>query len=102
MKEIQSNSLRIEDSSAGVPILEVITTAVEVAEMDNNTEENINHDADKAEEITFLMDGSRADYIFDDTNEEDNGMNDEAEINVSDINIPADKPTPDLMFMQVY
>ena len=94
-KEIQSNSLRIEDSSAGVPISEAIATVVEVTEIDKNTEENIDHDVDEAEEITFLMDSSGADHIFDDINEEDDGMNNEAEINVGDINIPADEPTPD-------
>ena len=39
-KEIQSNLLHIEDSSAGVPISEAIATSVEATEMDNNIEEN--------------------------------------------------------------
>ena len=89
-KELQSNALRIEDSSAGIPILEASEEPAEVE--DNVNEANIdnNMDQEEMEDVIFPMDGADNDPVFEETYEEDDGMNDEAGINIGNINIPAD------------
>jgi len=89
-KELQSNALRIEDSSAGIPISEASEEPAEVE--DNVNEANIDNDMDQeeTEDVIFPMDGADNDLVFEETYEEDDSMNDEAEINIGNINIPAD------------
>ena len=39
----------------------------------------------------FLIDGASSDPMFEEMNEEDNGVNDKADMNIRDINVPADR-----------
>lgn len=89
-KDIHSNALRLEESSAGIPLTE---TSEEAAVVDNEVnEETINNimDEEETEDVVFPMDSADIDPVFEETYEEDDGMNDEAAINIGDINVPAD------------
>jgi hypothetical protein len=94
-KEVHSNSLQIEDSSSGIPLSEVIATVVEATD-DNGTQQaskvNTNPDIEETKDFTFLIDSTSIDDIIDNTNKEDDSINNEVEINIGDINVPADAP----------
>ena len=86
---MQSNSLRIEDSSAGVLMSKAIEAEVEVAEINNEANVNNEIDQDEVENVIFLINSAGSDPTFEETNKEDDSMNDEADINVGDVNVPA-------------
>ena len=83
VKEVYSNSLCIEESSSGIPIEKSIPMAVKVTE-DPNVEE--------MEDITFPIDSAGIDDLIDSGNEDNDDMNKEVEINIREINVPADAP----------
>ena len=97
-KVVYSNSLWIEDTNSSIPLSESITTTVEVTEEDclyKIDKANINTNLDENEDIIFPINGTRfedngSNNLVDDANEEDNGINDEVEINIGNLNIPAD------------
>lgn len=89
-KDAHSNALRLKESSAGTPLAEA---SEEAAAVDNEmNEETINSivDEEEMEDAAFPMDGADADSAFEETHEEDDGMSDEAAINIGDMSVPAD------------
>ena len=61
--------------------------------MDN--EPNIDNDLEQEEDIVFPIDSLGGNSTFNDANEEDNGINDRTDININNINLPANETTTD-------
>ena len=89
-KELQSNDLRLEESSAGLPIAEASEETAEVEENVNEDNVDVVVDQEESEDVMFPMDGADDDPAFEESHEEDDGVNDEAGTNIGDINMPAD------------
>ena len=95
VKELHLSLLRIEESNLGILIEESVTMEIETTnnETTNNTMKQpntIDPDAEEYEDITFPIDSAGIDDLFDSVNEDDNSMTEDVEINIGNINIPAD------------
>ena len=102
-KQLVSNSLRIEDSTAAIPPSEASqagTTITEKESVGNPTgslavedrEEHINDTQDQIDEEEHIPNITvEEEDNDDDVNEEDDGMNEDS-VNIGDINVPADTP----------
>ena len=68
---------------------ETIETEAEGTEIDIDNEPNIDNNLDQEENVIFLIDSSGGDSMFNDMNQEDNGVNNEVDMNVGDTNMSA-------------
>ena len=93
IKEVTSNSLRIEEADSGIPVEEAAPSLEAVSkESVENDDSNFSPDSEESDDILFLMDSARIDTFSDSDNESNDNSNDEIEINTGDINVPADTP----------
>ena len=95
VKKVHLSSLRIEDSTLGMPIEESVLIEVETISNETTNEEPNNEDSDAKddEDATFLIDTASAHNLFNSFNKEDNSIIEDAEISISYVNTPANTLT---------
>ena len=89
IKEVTSNFLYIEEADSSIPIEEAAPSLELVSEQSVENDDLIySLDSNELDDILFLIDGTRLGSLNNSDNEYNS--NDEIEISIGDINLPAD------------